>query len=103
MNSDLNIPGGKYTDFDMEQLTLIIVGDPKVTSGVTKCRESLLREFTSSIIDFHEITPRTSIYDSNVSNETFDELDLEIWVVRSGRSIKRVKGVTKCNELLAWT
>ena len=29
MNSDLNIPGGKYTDFDMEQLTLIIVGDQK--------------------------------------------------------------------------
>ena len=56
--------------------------------GCNEMQESLLREFTSSIIDFHEITPRTSIYDSNVSNETFDELDLEIWVVRSGRSIK---------------
>ena len=76
MNSDLNIPGGKYTDFDMEQLTLIIVGDPKVTSGVTKCRESLSREFTLSTIAFHAVAEIIYVQHDNAPDKTFDDF---IW------------------------
>ena len=76
MNSDLNIPGGKYTDFDMEQLTLIIVGDPKVTSGVTKCKESLSREFILSTIAFHAVADIIYVQHHNAPDKTFDDF---IW------------------------